>query len=48
MMLTLSIMTTSLVACLFVWGMIYAQRRKDPVNRALRLFLLMQSGWIFF
>jgi len=48
MTLMLVIMTTSLVACLFVWGMVYAQRRKDPINRALRLFLLMQSAWIFF
>ncbi len=46
MIFSIAIMTVALVVSVFVWGMIYAQRRKDPVNRALRLFILMQSGWL--
>jgi signal transduction histidine kinase len=48
MMWMLAIMATSLLISVFAWGGLYAQRRTDPINRALRLFLLVQSSWIFF
>jgi len=48
MMWMLAIMATSLVISVFAWGGLYAQRRTDRVNRALRLFLVVQSSWIFF